>query len=178
MDHTDSAGESLVLRAEFDALRQRVESAEAVLSIQALKAEYGTLVDERFSLGSIVNPSRLDEVVGAIADLFTTDAVWDGGPILGTATGREAISERLRNPTLTFSRHLFVKPRISAGADRATARWDLLCPCKTPDGRSWWMCGYEDDEYRVQDGVWRHSKMALTAVFMSPTDEGFDRIFV
>jgi hypothetical protein len=178
MDRTDRHGESPVSRAEFDALQKRVESAEALLAIQALKAEYGTLVDERFSLGHLVEPSRLDEVVRAIADLFTPDAVWDGGPVLGTATGREAICERLRNPTLTFSRHLFVKPRISVTSDLATARWDLLCPCKTPDGRSWWMCGYEDDEYIARDGVWRHSKMALTTVFMSPTDEGFERIFV
>jgi hypothetical protein len=177
VDRTDPE-ETLLLRAEFDALRRRVDSAEAVLAIQALKAEYGTLVDERFSFGRLVEPSLLEQVVRAIADLFTVDAVWDGGPVLGTAIGREAICERLRNPTLTFSRHLFVKPRISPASDRATARWDLLCPCRTPDGRSWWMCGYEDDEYRLEDRVWRHSRMALTTVFMSPTNEGFERIFV
>jgi len=177
MNYTDP-GETPVTRAEFDALRQRVDSAESVLAIQALKAEYGTLVDARFSLGRLVDPSRLEQVVDAIADLFTTDAVWDGGPVLGTAVGTEAIRERLRSPTLTFSCHLFVKPRILAASDSATARWDLLCPCRTPDGRSWWMCGYEDDEYLLEDGVWRHSKMALTTIFMSPTDEGFERIFV
>jgi SnoaL-like domain len=178
MDATVPSGEGPVLRAEFDSLRRRVESAEAVLAIQALKATYGELVDQRFSLGHVIAPSQLDEVVGAIADLFTADAVWDGGQVLGTVTGRQAIRERLLNPTLIFSRHLFMKPRISVRSDRATARWDLLCPCRTPDGRSWWMCGYEDDEYRLEGGVWLHSKMALTTVFMSPTGEGFERILI
>jgi hypothetical protein len=178
MDLTGPPAEGPVLRAEFDALRRRVESAEAVLAIQTLKATYGELVDQRFSLGRVIEPSHLDEIVGAIADLFTADAVWDGGPVLGIATGRQAIRERLLKPTLSFSRHLFMKPRISVRRDRATARWDLLCPCRTQDGRSWWMCGYEDDEYRVEDGIWLHSKMALETVFMSPTGEGFERILV
>ena len=48
--------------------------------------------------------------------------------------------------------------------------------CRTPDGRSWWMCGYEDDEYRCEHGAWRHRRMRLTTVFMVQTGEGFDRI--
>lgn len=174
----DLTPESPDLRGELDALRRRVASTEAVLAIQALKANYGALVDQRFSLGRVLEAHLLEEVVRSILELFTPDAVWDGGPVLGTATGHEAISNRLRNPTLTFSRHLFVKPRISVDSDRATARWDLLCPCRTADGRSWWMCGYEDDEYVASDGVWRHSKMALTTVFMSPAGDGFDRILL
>ncbi|MFZ0664426.1 MAG: nuclear transport factor 2 family protein [Acidimicrobiales bacterium] len=161
---------------EISTLRERVERTEAVLAVQRLKAEYGELVDRRFSLGKVVDPDVLNGIVAMIVDLFVEDAVWDGGPVLGIATGRDQIAERLRKPTLTFSRHLFVKPRITVQCPVATARWDLLCPCKTPDGRSWWMCGFEDDEYRLEQGVWRHSKMKLTSVFMSRAGEGFDRI--
>ncbi|HLN05557.1 MAG TPA: nuclear transport factor 2 family protein [Acidimicrobiales bacterium] len=82
----------------------------------------------------------------------------------------------LRAPTLDFSRHLFTKPRIRVDGRHASARWDLLCPCRTPDGRSWWMCGYEEDEYRLEEGTWLHSSMRLTTVFMTETGEGFDRI--
>jgi hypothetical protein len=164
------------LASQVAALEARVASAEAVLAIQALKSDYGELVDSRFSYGSVVDPEALGRVVGNIVELFTEDAVWDGGPVLGTARGRTEIAERLRSPTLTFSRHLFMKPRIRVDGQFASARWDLLCPCRTPDGRSWWMCGYEDDEYRLEEGVWRHTAMRLTTVFMTETGEGFDRI--
>jgi len=164
------------LATELAALQTRLASAEAALAIQALKADYGELVDRRFSRGALVDSASLDRVVGDIVALFTEDAVWDGGTVLGIASGRTEIADRLRAPTLVFSRHIFTKPRIRVDGMSATARWDLLCPCRTPDGRSWWMCGYEDDEYRWDDGSWRHASMRLTTVFMAETGAGFERI--
>lgn len=165
------------LAAQVAALEARVASVESVLAIERLKADYGELVDRRFSRGAPVDAETLDRLVDEIAALFTEDAVWDGGPILGTATGRRAIADRLRVPTLTFSRHLFTKPRIEVDGASARGRWDLLCPCRTADGRSWWMCGYEDDEYRHEGGTWLVAGLRLTTLFMAETGEGFDRIF-
>jgi hypothetical protein len=166
------------LALEIAQLRARVQVTEDTLAIYDLKARYGELVDQRYWRGSVVDPERLDVVSKEISDLFTTDALWDGGPVLGKATGREAIAERMRETTLSFSRHLFVKPRISITGDRATGRWDILCPCKTASGESYWMCGYEDDEYvRVGASVWLHQSMSLTTVFFSSTEAGWDRIF-
>lgn len=170
--------ETAELTSEVASLRRRVEDVETILAIQSLKATYGDLVDRRFSMGAVVPKPELDSTVEEIVSLFTEDAVWDGGPVLGMASGRAGIADRLRNPTLVFSRHLFVKPRIRVDGETAAARWDLLCPCKTPDGRSWWMCGVEDDVYRRNEGVWRHREMRLTTVFMTPAGEGFERIFV
>lgn len=170
--------ETAELASEVASLRRRVEDAEGALAIQCLKATYGDLVDRRFSMGRVAPAMELDATVEEIVSLFTEDAVWDGGPVLGTASGRAAIADRLRKPTLVFSRHLFLKPRIRVSGDTAAARWDLLCPCKTPDGRSWWMCGIEDDQYVRDGGVWRHRELRLTTVFMSPAGEGFERIFV
>src|SRR5579863_432276 len=142
------------LRAELQRLHERVDAVESVLAIEELKATYGELVDRRFSRGAVIDDVALQSVVDEIATLFTEDAVWDGGPVLGVAKGRAAIAARLRSPTLVFSRHLFLKPRIRVSGESASARWDLLCPCRTPDGRSWWMSGYEDDEYRREEGRW------------------------
>jgi SnoaL-like domain len=109
--------------------------------------------------------------------LFTEDGEWNGGPVLGVARGRRAIAARLAEPTLTFSRHFFVRPRITVTGASAVGTWDLLVPCKDAHGTSYWMCGVEDDEYaRDRSGIWRHSRMALTTVFMSPAGAGFDRI--
>jgi hypothetical protein len=164
------------LARDVAALSRRVEASEGVLQLQALKARYGELVDARYAAGGLVDGDRLEQIADEVAGLFTTDGVWDGGPVLGTATGRPAIAARLRAPTLSFSRHLFVKPRIRVDAERASARWDLLCPCRDAEGRSYWMCGYEDDRYVRTDGVWLHSSMKLTTLFMSPLDEGWRKI--
>jgi hypothetical protein len=167
--------------AEIDALRRRLDAAEAVLAIQALKARYGDLVDRRFERGRMLEGEALRAIAEQIADTFTPDGVWDGGPGVGTATGRAAIAERLATSTLTFSRHLFVKPRIVVGVDgdgdRATGRWDLLTPCTFADGSARWMCGVEDDTYvRSADGEWLHGRMTLTTYFVAPATEGWGRI--
>jgi hypothetical protein len=164
------------LAAEVAALRQRVESAEAVLELQALKARYGELVDQRFSAGRVVDAELLRRLADDIAGLFAEDGVWDGGPGLGRHVGRDAIAAQLQRPTLTFSRHLFVTPRIDVDGDRAVGRWDLLCPCLRPDGSSWWMCGVEDDEYVRIDGTWLHQSMTMTTVFMVPVAQGWTKI--
>ena len=135
------------------------------------------MVDERYSRGSVIGDDRLAVISNEIAALFTEDAIWNGGPVLGIAVGREQIAHRMRRTTLVFSRHLFSKPRIRLEGDRAFGRWDLLCPCKSADGNSLWMCGYEDDEYaRGEDGQWLHHEMRLTTVFYSPADPGWEDI--
>jgi hypothetical protein len=164
--------------AELGALRLRVEACESVLAIQALKARYGELVDQRFSEGSVVDATTLARVADAVAALFTRDGEWDGGPGLGGATGRPAIARRLRETTLTFSRHFFMNPRIEVDGEAGRARWDLLSPCRRPDGTSYWMSGFEDDEYARVDGVWLHRSMKLTTVFMTPVGEGWTKVFV
>ena len=164
------------LAAEVAALRSRVEVTEATLEIQSLKSRYGELVDRRFVAGHVVDQPTLERLAGQAAELFTEDATWDGGPGLGRVTGRRAIAERLCAPTLDFSRHLFLTPDIRVDGDRASARWQLLSPCRRPDGTSYWMCGYEDDDYRRVDGIWLHRSMRLTTVFMAPVGAGWTRI--
>jgi SnoaL-like domain len=166
------------LAAEMAALRHRVGASESVLAIQSLKARYGELVDRRFARGAVVDPVTLAEVADAIAALFTHDGVWDGGPGLGSVTGRQSIAAHLREPTLTFSRHFFLNSRIAVDGETAQARWDVLSPCCRLDGSSYWMSGYEDDVYAQVDRVWLHRSMKLTTVFMSPVGEGWTKILV
>lgn len=164
------------LVTEVSRLRRRLEDCEAVLEIQALKARYGELVDRRLTGGHPVDDGAMALLADQIARLFTEDGVWDGGPGLGVCTGRRAIAGRLRQPTLAFSRHLFVKPRIEVEGERARGRWDLLSPCRGTDGSSFWMCGYEDDEYARVGERWLHRSMRLTTVFLSPVGEGWTKI--
>jgi SnoaL-like protein len=166
------------LAAEVADLQRRVATSEGILAIQKLKGRYAELVDQRFSAGAVIAADALAAVAGRVADLFTADGVWDGGPGLGSVTGRPAIAARLSEPTLIFSRHFFLNPRIEVDGQSARGRWDLLSPCRRADGGSYWMSGYEDDEYACVDGVWLHRSMKLTTVFMTPVGEGWTRVFV
>ena len=105
------------LAAQVTALQRRVDGCESLLQLQALKARYGELVDQRFASGRVVDDPALEKIAHDAASLFTVDGTWDGGPRLGIATGRAAIASRLRQPTLSFSLHLFVKPRIEVDGD-------------------------------------------------------------
>ena len=158
-------------------LRVRVEAAEAVQAIQNLKARYAQLVDERYVRGKVAPDEKVAAVAEQIAALFTEDGVWDGGPALGVSSGRAEIAARMRAPTLLFSWHFFLKPRIEVDSDRARARWDILSPCTTKDGKPSWMVGFEDDEYRRVDGVWLHARMKLTTVFLAPHETGWQKIY-
>jgi len=159
-------------------LEQRVAVVEDTLAIERLKSRYAQLVDQRYSKGAPVPEAQLAEIANALGELFTEDAVWDGGKALGVAEGREAIVERLRQPTLLFSWHYFLKPYIEVIGERATARWDLLSPCTTRDGKPHWMAGYEDDEYRKVQGEWLHQSMALKVAFLAPHETGWQKIFL
>ncbi len=160
----------------IDRIERRLDAVESVLALHELKARYGELVDARYARGALAGPDRLADLAGQAAALFTEDGTWDGGPGLGVARGREAIAARLASPTLVFSRHLFVKPRITVDGERATGRWDLLSPCTRPDGTSLWMCGYEEDSYARVDGRWLHRSMTLTTLFVSPAGAGWPKI--
>ena len=161
------------LAAEIVDLRRRVAAAEGVLDILDLKARYGRLVDARLTGGRRTAAEGLATLAGSIASLFVPDGVWDGGPGLGVARGRTEIAAVLSEPTLDFSRHLFVQPSIRVDGDSARGRWELLCPCRRPDGTSYWMSGFEDDEYERVDGAWLFRSMRLTTVLMAPVGEGW-----
>ncbi len=166
------------LAAEVAALRRRVDVSESTLAIQAMKARYAELVDQRFVAGVVVDPITMANIARRIADLFTLDGAWDGGPGLGLSVGRQAIANRLGDTAFSFSRHFFLNPRIAVDGDTATAKWDLLSPCRRADGESYWMCGIEDDEYARIGGVWLHRSMKLTTVFFSPADDAWSKVFV
>jgi hypothetical protein len=165
------------LAKQIAALRERVERSEAALAIHELKARYARLVDERYVRGAVAPAEVVAARAEAIAALFTEDGVWDGGPALGVARGRGEIAARMRAPTLAFSWHFFVKPRIEVLApDRAQARWDILAPCTRADGAPSWLVGFEDDEYARVGGEWLHRRMRLTTVFMAPHATGWTTI--
>jgi len=164
------------LEARIARLERRLGAAEDVQAIQGLKARYGALADARYGPdGPVVRP-ELERLAGEIAALFSADAVWDGGKALGVCRGRDAIRERMAEPTLRFAWHYFVKPEIRVDGDTARATWDVLAPCTLRDGRPFWMAGVEEDEYVRADATefgWLHARMALRVVLFAPHERGW-----
>jgi len=161
------------LEARVRSLEDRLSRVEAVQEIQVLKARYAELVDARYSRAGPKPPDEVARVADEIVALFTEDALWDGGERLGLCRGREEIRKRFLDPTLRFTLHYFVKPRIEVEGDRARGRWDILAPITFADGRPGWMAGTEDDEYTRVDQHWLHSRMKLTVHFMVPHAHGW-----
>lgn len=163
------------LQQRIDQLSARLAKVEDVQAIHNLKSHYGALADARYGPNGVVGREELERIADALAALFSEDAVWDGGAGLGVCQGREAIRKRFLEPTLRFSWHYFVKPRIEVEGDRATGTWDILAPCTSREGRALWMSGFEEDDYVKQDGIWLHQSMKLSVVFMAPHDKGWAR---
>lgn len=154
------------LTARVEALERRLAAVEAVQEIANLKARYAELVDSRYTQEGPRPAEEIGRIADEIVALFSEDAVWDGGADLGCWQGREEIRKRFLDPTLKFTIHYFVKPRIEVDGDRATARWDILAPITFGNGKPGWMTGFEEDEYARVDGRWLHSRMKLTVHFM------------
>jgi len=164
------------LEARIAQLEARVAATEDVQAIHDLKSRYGALADARYGPDGVVDDAELTRIADALTALFSPDARWDGGPGLGVCRGHDEIRARFLKPTLRFSWHYFVKPRIEVEGDRARGSWDILAPCSRSDGRPLWMAGYEDDEYVKRDGVWLHEAMKLSVVFMAPHDKGWSKV--
>ena len=161
------------LERRVAALEQRLRALEDLEAIRRLKVRYAKLVDARYARRRPRPREEIEPIAREIAALFAEDAVWDGGAGLGLATGRDAIRERLLEPTLQFSWHYFLKHDLELDGDRARGTWDILSPCTTREGRAMWLAGVEHDEYVRRDGVWLHASMRLEVVFMAPHDRGW-----
>ncbi len=164
------------LSRRIDSLEARLRAAEDVQEIHRLKARYAQLVDARYVRGGgVVEKPSLEQIAREIADTFTEDGVWDGGAGLGVCRGRDQITARMCEPTLSFSWHFFLKPivEVEVAGDAARGSWDILSPCTTRDGRAMWMVGVEEDEYARVDGRWLHRHMKLDVVLMAPHDRGW-----
>jgi len=160
-------------QTRLDKLEARLADVEAHRAILDLKSLYGTLADARYTRKGPRSQTEIDAVADQLADLFTEDAVWEGGGSLGRCEGREAIRARFREPTLQYSWHFFVKPEVRVENTCATATWDVLAMITTVEGRAMWMVGVEHDEYARVDGRWLHHRMQLDSQLMAPYDKGW-----
>ena len=132
--------------------------------IKQLKARYALACDNDYE------PDTL-------AELFTEDAVWDGG-FMGRAEGREGIRAFFANASnlVGFAVHGVSNPLIEIDGDRATGRWYLDQPMAMKDAEAaFWFCAQYEDEYvRTAEG-WKFQNVQVIARAFTPYEEGFGK---
>ncbi len=132
--------------------------------IKQLKARYAAACDDNYQ-------------ADAIAELFTEDAIWDGG-MIGYAQGREGIREFFANASnvVGFAVHGVSNPLIEIDGDEATGRWYLFQPMTMQGGNAaYWFCAqYQDVYLRTSEG-WKFKHVLVQARAFSPYEDGFGK---
>lgn len=154
------------MRPEDDLSRELRWLAD-IERIKQLKARYAAACDDGY------DPDRL-------AELFTEDAVWDGG-FMGRAETRDGIRAFFANAStqVGFAVHGLSNPIIEVKGDHATGQWYLFQPMTLKDtDRAFWFCArYEDEYVRTGEG-WKIRHTRVIARAFSPYELGFARQLV
>src|SRR2546430_191274 len=129
----------------METLETRVSKLSDIDEIKRLKARYAAACDNDYD-------------ADAIAELFTEDAVWEGGKF-GKAEGRENIRRFFCHApgVFCFAIHNVMNPRIEVEGDRATGRWYLMQPATREQGTEavWLAAVYHDEYVRVAGKIGR-----------------------
>ena len=147
---------------DIEDIESRVRTLEDIEAIKRLKARYCILCDDSYN-------------ADGIADLFTEDALWDGG-IRGKAEGREGIRRFFSGAPgrISFGVHMVLNPLIEVDGDRASGTWYLLQACTfTQDNQAVWGSARYDEEYVREQGGWKFKSLKLTSFFWTPFDQGW-----
>ena len=146
----------------MEALEARFRKLADIDEIRLLKARYAAACDSNYD-------------ADAIADLFTEDAIWDGGKF-GKAEGRENIRRFFRRAreVFSFAIHNVMNPRIDVDGDRATGQWYLVQPAtREPGTQAVWLAAVYHDEYVRVSGKWLFKHLQLTSNFLTPYEDGW-----
>ncbi len=151
-------------------LERRLLRLEDIESIKQLKARYCALCDANYD-------------ADGLAELFTEDAVWDGGNTFGLAQGREGIRKHFAGASsrVTIARHQVMNPIVEVDGDQATGHWLLFQPC-TNAGRdaggaiveeAVWLAATYADTYRREAAGWLIATTVIDVAFFTPFDAGW-----
>jgi hypothetical protein len=157
-------------RARVAAIRARAARLQAVNEIENLQRSYGYYVDKM--------------LWEHVLDLFADDGTLEIGPS-GVYVGKDSIRRYLYS--LSDGRegpiegvlydHMQLQPIVSLSADGRTAkgRWHALILTGESGAGSGgnWGAGPYENEYVLQDGVWKISKLHWYATFMAPYEGGW-----
>ena len=159
--------EVAALANEVGLLQSRIEQLEAENSIENLQRIYGFYIDK--------------QLWSQAADLFTEDATYEAGGS-GVYIGQDSILEYFRSqgpegPTEgILNEHMQLQPIIHVFADgSAKGRWHHFSQEAVHGESHSWGTGVYENEYRLEDGVWKISAIHLYSNMQTPFDEGWHK---
>jgi hypothetical protein len=150
--------------SQSEEIAEKVRWLVDIEEIKQLKARYAAACDDDYS-------------PDAIAQLFTADAIWDGG-FMGYAKTQQGIRDFFANASnvVGFAVHGLSNPLIEIEGERATGRWYLHQPMTMKDSdECFWFCAQYLDDYVKVDGVWKFSHVRVIARAFTPYSEGFGK---
>ena len=110
-----------------------------------------------------------------MADLFTEDAIWDGG-VFGRYDGQEAIRNYFRGVSsdIVFAMHYMMNPIIEVDGDEARGAWYLFQACTFAEGNTPILGAAKYAErYQRFHGTWKFRHLQLISIFWTPYEEGW-----
>lgn len=133
-------------------LEKKIRQLLDIEDIKILKRKYAGYCDDNY------NPA-------GISELFTEDAIWDGGPI-GFAETRQGIKEYFATTSdrISFAMHYMVNPIIEVEGDEAKGQWYLWQPMTIREGnQAMFLVATYDDIYVRQNENWlfKHVKLSV-----------------
>ena len=138
-----------------------------VEEIKQLKARYAAACDDDYDAETL-------------AELFTEDAVWDGGP-MGYAETRQGIREFFQNASkvVAFAVHGVSNPLIEIDGDRATGHWYLHQPMTLRGTDAcFWFCAQYFDVYRRTPQGWKFQCVRIEPRAFTPYEQGFGKLLM
>jgi hypothetical protein len=152
--------------ATLEDLQNRLEALEDLAAIQALKARYGRLADDRYGESA----EEKERLAAEISELFTEDAVWDADGV-ACAKGRSEIRKLFASPKHRFAIHFFKMIDINVNKDEATASWFYFMPATKKDDTAVWQSGREDELYVKINNKWMIKSLKMTLFFHTAYDD-------
>ena len=148
-------------------LAARIQRLEDVEAIRLLKAAYCNGLDGGWDPKG---PSHM----GAVADLFTDDGVWDGTPWAPRSEGREAIRQMLVGyGVVPWIVHVVTNPVIDVRGDEADGHWHVIVATETVDGVPQLICGTYDEKYARTPEGWRFRSLTFTSAGLADQVSGW-----
>lgn len=143
-------------------LERRIRALEDIEAIKQLKYRYADACDRGYDADTL-------------ADLFTEDAIWDGG-VFGRYDGQEAIRNYFRGVSsdIVFAMHYMMNPIIEVDGDEARGAWYLFQACTFAEGNTPILGAAKYAErYQRFHGTWKFRHLQLISIFWTPYEEGW-----
>lgn len=165
---TELSAEADAVLAEISRLERDIERLHSINEIKRLQRIYGYYLDR----------SDWDNV----ADLLTDDATAEYGPS-GVYRGKDSIRQLLYGigygeaglQPQQLREHIQLQPVITLSDDGMSAkgRWRVLGLLGQYQEYARWQAGPYENEYRMEGGVWKISKIHWKETFTVPFEDGW-----